>query len=99
MTNPYQFPSSFTGTGILRLAPLDPQTQETALALAPAKPVHQEASFGDSIYPWRPGAPKAALVAGLGALGSTVWYGLSYSGPSSAPWQGIFGSLGAGLIT
>lgn len=57
-----------------------------------------EATSGSFLGEYLAEMPKAPLASALGAFGSTIWYGLSYSGPSSAPWQSIVGSLGAGLV-
>src|SRR4030095_4355855 len=64
----------------------------------PVSPAASGTSILDSTYRWAIGGPPASYMAGLGPLGSTLWCGLSYSGPSSAPWQGIVGSFGAGVL-
>jgi len=67
-----------------------------ALGLQGPRFEKNEATAGSSLPKYF--VPQAPWASALGALGSTLWYGLSYSGPSSAPWQGIVGSFGAGVL-
>jgi hypothetical protein len=82
---------------------MEPWTQKSQptmeLALLASKPAVKEVPFRDKAYRWVSETSKASIVAGVGALGSTLWYGRSYSGVYSAPWQSVVGSLGAACIT
>jgi hypothetical protein len=67
------------------------------VSLADKSPV-EHVAFADKAYQWVSEIPEASIVTGVGAFGSTLWYGLSYASSYSAPWQSIVGSLGATCI-
>lgn len=99
MTIPYQFFPQFQSSPIVGLGLMEPQKSQPTIELAlPAdKPAVKEVPFWDKTYQ-RVSETPTSIVAGVGALGSTLWYGLSYSGSYSAPWQSVVGSLGAVCI-
>jgi hypothetical protein len=102
MTIHSQFFPHFQSSPIVAPGPLEQWPQKSQptieLALLAGKPAVKEMPLGDKAYQWVSETPKASIVAGVGALGSTLWYGLSYSGSYSAPWQSVVGSLGAVCI-
>lgn len=100
MTIPYQFFPHFQSSPIVGLGLMEPSAQrsqptidQTPLA---GKPTVKEVPVWDKAYQWV--KTPTSIVADVGALGSTLWYGFSYSGESSAPWQSVLGSLGAVVI-